>query len=248
MLYICMVCTQYFWEQNITGALPARLLEFTVPWQTLTQLAGWTLRYTAGNGSGAWLWKNEAAPMLQRKHKIEKKKTFYHNPVWLFRFCCMLSTYHAKGAWNPMKSIRKNTNITWGIELINVLELESVQRDRLVQNREGASLFQEMIQFQVLWHPERILLWTDGPLHRKTGHSVNKLWSLCTALHRMSVVVQIRQITGQQSDKPSCFSLSLWSAGIRQTGTGKHRSALCSLVINQRKMLWDFTQMEAMST
>lgn len=34
---------------------------------------------------------------------------------------------------------------------------------------------------------------------------------------------------------PSCSSLSLWSAGIRRTGTGRHRSALCSLGGDQHK-------------
>lgn len=34
---------------------------------------------------------------------------------------------------------------------------------------------------------------------------------------------------------PSCSSLSLWSAGIHQTGTGRRRSALCSLWMGQRK-------------
>lgn len=34
-----------------------------------------------------------------------------------------------------------DTLITWGIELIDVPELESVQRDGLVENREGAAFF-----------------------------------------------------------------------------------------------------------
>ena len=66
------------------------------------------------------------------------------------------------------KCYRNYTIITWGIELIDVPELEAVQRDGLVQDREGASLLQELIQLQVLRHPERILLGTDRALHRKT--------------------------------------------------------------------------------
>lgn len=40
-----------------------------LPWQPLTQLAGWMHQYTVGSGSGALLWKNEATPMLSRKYK-----------------------------------------------------------------------------------------------------------------------------------------------------------------------------------
>lgn len=34
---------------------------------------------------------------------------------------------------------------------------------------------------------------------------------------------------------PSCSSLSLWSAGIRRTGTSRRRSALCSLGVDRHK-------------
>lgn len=34
---------------------------------------------------------------------------------------------------------------------------------------------------------------------------------------------------------PSCSSLSLWSAGTHRTGTGRRRSALCSLGMDQNK-------------
>ncbi|KAG7217363.1 hypothetical protein INR49_021530 [Caranx melampygus] len=50
-------------------------------------------------------------------------------------------------------------------KLIDVLELESVQRDRLVKNRESASFLQQLVQLQILWQPEGILFWTNGPLH-----------------------------------------------------------------------------------
>lgn len=51
--------------------------------------------------------------------------------------------------------------------MIDVSKLESIQRDWLVENREGASLLQHLIQLQVF---QRILLWTYGPLHRMSGH------------------------------------------------------------------------------
>lgn len=41
-----------------------------LPWQPLTQLAGWTHRCTAGSGCGALLWTSEAAPTLWRDQKI----------------------------------------------------------------------------------------------------------------------------------------------------------------------------------
>lgn len=65
----------------------------------------------------------------------------------------------------------RDGHVTRSIELIDVLELDSVQGDGLVQHHEGASVLQELIQLQVLWHPERILFWADGALH--TGHSEN---------------------------------------------------------------------------
>lgn len=49
--------------------------------------------------------------------------------------------------------------ITGGIQLINVLELESVQGDGLVQNSERGALFQQLVQFQVLLlNPQRVLV------------------------------------------------------------------------------------------
>lgn len=53
------------------------------------------------------------------------------------------------------------------------------------------------------------------------------------------LLVKFRLTTGRQTI-PSCFSLSLWSAGIRQTGTDKRLLASCSLGVNRRKMVWDF--------
>lgn len=58
-------------------------------------------------------------------------------------------------------------NLTGGIELIDVPKLESVQRDGLVENPEGASLLQHLIQLRVF---QRILLLTNGPLHSSSRH------------------------------------------------------------------------------
>lgn len=109
--------------------------------------------------------------------------------------------------------------ITGGVELIDVLQLEPVQRDGLVQNRESASLLQQLIQLQVLLQPQRVLLRISGPLHRQREVRawISEFW------------------WEREDDAPFCSSLSWWSAGIRQTGTDKHRSALCSLVTNQNK-------------
>lgn len=100
--------------QNLISALPAFWKntaclfktftgEVNLPWRTLTQLAGWTLRCIAGSGSGAWLWKNEAAPTLQNKAQHYNSSTDVNcnapyrlqtsRPGRTFRFCCMFSTH-----------------------------------------------------------------------------------------------------------------------------------------------------------
>lgn len=151
------------------------------------------------------------------------------DPAWRW-LLCELSTY----PWCSTKK-EKEGYITRSIELIDVLELESVQRDGLVQNREGASLLQELIQLLVLWHPESILFWTYRPLYRKT-------WQ-CEQVLQLLYSLTLNVCWGV----PSCFSLSLWSAGIHQTGTGTRRSAWRSLAMNRRKMGWGFTQIGALS-
>lgn len=76
----------------------------------------------------------------------------------LFKLCLELE--------NSIRRILKIL-LTGGIKLIDVSKLESIQGDWLVENREGASLLQHLIQLQVF---QRILLWTYGPLHRMSSY------------------------------------------------------------------------------
>lgn len=61
-----------------------------LPWRTPMQPGRWTLRHTAGSGSGAWLWKSVEALMLQqnktKNHVYEKQyrnSTGFEHDIWL---------------------------------------------------------------------------------------------------------------------------------------------------------------------
>lgn len=63
-----------------------------------------------------------------------------------------------------------------------------------------------------------------------------------TVVKKRPVKVSIKLFCSFQSEAPSCSALSLWSAGIRQTGTGTRPPALRSLVTKCRQVAWDVAQ------
>lgn len=89
--------------------------EVNLPWRTLTQLAGWTHRCIAGSGSGAWLWKNEAARTLQKKAQHYNSSTDVScnapyrlqtsternssRPGRISWFCCIYPSQHIYSLW-----------------------------------------------------------------------------------------------------------------------------------------------------
>lgn len=85
-----------------------------------------------------------------------------------------------------------NNNITWGIELINVFELKSIQGDGLIHDSEGDSLRQQLIQLLVLLQPQGILLWTYGLLHR-TQHPMWKSHDSCVQVNMQPHSVLFRK-------------------------------------------------------
>lgn len=66
----------------------------------------------------------------------------------------------------------------------------------------------------------------SGPMDLCTGRQMH---------HWPRAEMKLKRWTEWQT-VPSCFSLSSWSAGIRQTGRDRRRSALCFLGMNQREV------------
>lgn len=80
----------------------------------------------------------------------------------------------------------------------------------------------------------------SGPMDHCAGRR-DTLWRIWSSLYRRTTKHPPRWTScWDHSDAPSCSSLSWWSAGIRQTGTGRRLSVLHSLAVNQKQMVWDF--------
>ncbi|KAF3854649.1 hypothetical protein F7725_022704, partial [Dissostichus mawsoni] len=77
-----------------------------------------------------------------------------------------------------------------------------VQRDGLVQDREGASLLQELVQLQALRQPEGVLLRAHGPLHRKPLIS-SSVWHLL-AMFLNSSGYRVSLCSGATNRSRSC--------------------------------------------
>ncbi len=128
-----------------------------------------------------------------------------------------------------MNSKRKDvckTIITWGIQLIDVPELESVQGDRLVQNCEGASLLQQLIELQALQQPQRILLWTDGPLHKKNSYEVSVFQ---ITFKWLCIAIQFRMRTD------GCTFLFLFIFVISRNSSNRNRYTSISFVFSRNE-------------
>lgn len=83
--------------------------------------------------------------------------------------------------------------LTGGVELVDVPELQSIQGDGLVQNREGAAVLQQLVQLQVLREPQGVLLRTDVLLHDNTHTSYTQSYD--GDIHRGPARTGVQDVT-----------------------------------------------------